>query len=287
MRKEKILVTPERAKEFLKNNYHKNRPLRPSVVSQYATDISAGLWNEDISEIDNALAISEDGKLINGQHRCQAVILADKSIYIWAYFDVPIEMYEFFDGGAKRSAGDIIDLPNARNAAAVARVMYAIRYGCAPLLASINGKMKGGHPPIEVTRQQVVEFTKDNGDLVDRYTKLGERAKKYMGRNPNNLSIAFYLIDFVGCGDQLDRFVDECSSLAPTNDAVIACRSYMVNCLSSKNFRTDRKWMLACVLYTYEAFRDGRSISQFNKQQVTISKYDKYLYEARNSNKED
>ena len=274
-------ITPERAAEMLATNYINNRRIRKSVVSRFKADIVDGRWNEDISLVDQPIAFSNTGFLINGQHRLRAILESGMTVYAWCVYGVPEELYNYFDGGVTRSVPDIINVPNATGAATIGKVMYAIKYGQAPLTAALNGVMRSGHPSISVTRQQTIAIINEDDELINRYINLGQRSRTYMGHNPNNLAIPYYIIDFVGRGDQLERFVDECSSMIPTASAVIACRSYMNNCMSSRNFKKDRKWFASCVFTAYEAFRSNKQISQFNKINVTFSKYDKYINEAR------
>jgi len=281
MKKKKILLTPELAKKCLANNYHKNRNIRPSVVNSYAIDIADGRWNEDISEIDNAMAFTKEGLLINGQHRCAAVIAADKAIYVWAYYDVPIELYDFFDGGAVRTAADVAGVPNARAVSALAKIVYAVKYGTVPLASALQGLATNSKNSAKVTRQRVLSTIKDENDLLQKYVNLAGNAGAYLGKKRNNLAIAFFLIDYVGRGDALDEFVEECAKLSPTSQPIIACRSYVSKCLANKNFKADRKWMVSCILATYEAFRDGREIMSFNKLSKVFTKYDKYVAETK------
>lgn len=278
MKKEKILLTPKLAEKYLANNYHKNRKIRASVVNGYAVDIKEGRWNEDISEIDNAMAFSEEGMLINGQHRCMAVITANKPIHIWAYFDVPIEMYDFFDGGAVRSTADIAGIPNSKNVSALAKIVYAVKHGETPLSSALQGQISFNKKnPAVATRQQVLETIRNENDLLQKYINMGQRASTYLGKKKNYLAIAIFLVDYVGRGDALEEFVEECAKLVPESQPVVACRSYAAKCLTNQNFKSDRKWMISCILTTYEAFRDGRDLSSFNKLSLIFKKYDKYV----------
>lgn len=286
MKKKKILLTPELAKKYLANNYHKNRNIRPSVVNSYAVDIADGRWNEDISEIDNAMAFTKEGLLINGQHRCAAVIAADKAIYVWAYFDVPIELYDFFDGGTVRTTADVAGVPNARAVSALAKVVYAVKHGTAPLASALNGQATSSKNSAKVTRQRVLSTIKEEDELLQKYVNMGGNAGAYLGKKRNNLAIAFFLIDYVGRGDALEEFVEECAKLSPTSQPIVACRSYIARCLSNKNFKADRKWMVSCILATYEAFRDDREILSFNKLSKVFTKYDKYVAEAKAETKD-
>lgn len=281
MRKEKILLTPELARSFRECCDPRNRTLRAAKVSEYKTDILEHRWNEDISEVDGAFVFSEDGYLMNGNHRCAAVIEANTPIHVWVYYDVPKEMFAYFDIGAPRTAAEIANVKNAVSAASIAKVLFALKYGKAPLASALGGQYKTGRPAVMVTKQQVLQTLREENDVIQRYIILGNQARKYLGRNQNNISIALCLIDYVGRGNCLDRFIDECSKIAPTVQCIVACRSYMGSCLANRNFKITRRWIISCILATYESFIENKEIRSFNKLDSYISRYDKYLFEAR------
>lgn len=66
-----IEITPERAQELLEHNTV-NRPLKDAAVKRYAKDMKEGRW-----EINGeAIMVSEEGTLLNGQNRLHACVEA-------------------------------------------------------------------------------------------------------------------------------------------------------------------------------------------------------------------
>lgn len=66
-------VTPRIAEAWLKKNT-KNRSIRKHLLERYASDMRSGLWKLTGEPI----IFNCDGTLIDGQHRLQSVVLAEK-----------------------------------------------------------------------------------------------------------------------------------------------------------------------------------------------------------------
>ncbi len=75
MKSEKKKVTPKMAAEFLKKNWT-NRTVRNEHTDRIAMDIRSGRWDLN----GESLKFDVDGNLIDGQHRCLAIIEADKAV---------------------------------------------------------------------------------------------------------------------------------------------------------------------------------------------------------------
>lgn len=121
-------LTPELAKLLLSRNEH-NRPIKARYVDVMASDISAGRWALN----GETIIISRDGLLNDGQHRCAAVVAANRSIGTMMVFGVERDSRTTVDGGAARNVGDYLQMdkiPNGTNVAATARkIMEIEEYG--------------------------------------------------------------------------------------------------------------------------------------------------------------
>ncbi|MEI8064585.1 MAG: hypothetical protein WCH84_11045, partial [Verrucomicrobiota bacterium] len=70
-----IDVTPALAWQWLKNNYG-NRTIKDDMVVAYARDMVNGVW----AATHQGLAFDVDERLIDGQHRLKAVIMANRTV---------------------------------------------------------------------------------------------------------------------------------------------------------------------------------------------------------------
>lgn len=101
-----VNLTPGLAMELLKLG-RENRNVRNSVVAGYARQIRDGHWNYT----SEAISFNQDGKMMNGQHRCLAVVTAGKPIRVDFALGVPDSAFMHFDSGIRRSIADSTGFP--------------------------------------------------------------------------------------------------------------------------------------------------------------------------------
>lgn len=97
-----VTVTPELAKQWLKQNAHNNRNIRDSDVSKFARDMRNGNWKLT----HQGIAFNALGDLIDGQHRLWAVIESGVSVPMHVWTEVPEETVQLIDSGTARTASD-------------------------------------------------------------------------------------------------------------------------------------------------------------------------------------
>lgn len=119
---ELMTVTPELAAEWLGHNTH-NRSLGNATVLSYSRQMKDGLWllNGD------SVRFSDQGVLLDGQHRLAAVIHSGASITMWVGRGFPLEVQATIDTQRKRTAGDALGLEgyaNGNQLAAVVRMVH-------------------------------------------------------------------------------------------------------------------------------------------------------------------
>ena len=98
-------VTPELAAELLQNNAG-NRKARRSLVAKYATTMKSGGW--DVTP--EAIILSKTGRLLNGQHRLQAVIESGETLILLFIENVDEAIFKRLDRGAPRSISDALQI---------------------------------------------------------------------------------------------------------------------------------------------------------------------------------
>lgn len=99
-------ITPKIAEEWLKKNIGNNRNPRTYGITAYATDMANGNWGLT----PDAIAFNEDGILINGQHRLNAIVKSGVTINAFVVFGFPMSKKDFLnlDNGVKRTFRDMI-----------------------------------------------------------------------------------------------------------------------------------------------------------------------------------
>ena len=103
---ETVLLTPKMATELLEHNTL-NRPLTQPHVDRIARQIENGKWQFN----GDTIKISDDGMVLDGQHRLWAVILADKAVETILVTGIAREAFATIDTIRRaRSGADILSL---------------------------------------------------------------------------------------------------------------------------------------------------------------------------------
>ena len=97
-----VTVTPEIAEEWLKKN-GANRNVKTRRVDMFAEQMAKGEWQLN----GESIVLSEDGKLLDGQHRLLAVKRSRMSVKMLVVFNAP-NTSSVFDLGAIRSESDAL-----------------------------------------------------------------------------------------------------------------------------------------------------------------------------------
>lgn len=143
------------AERYLALNNH-NSPLNERIVIQYAADMEEGRWQFN----GEAVKISADGVLLDGQHRLKALSLT-KGVFIEILVirGLPATSQTTMDQGRKRSAADQLTLAGiaaTTNVAAAVRVLLTWERG---LLFS-DRKMA-------ISTTEIVEWGQGNPVMLD------------------------------------------------------------------------------------------------------------------------
>ena len=96
------LITPDQAKRMLEKNFDRNRSVSKSKVIEWAREMKNGRWNVGC----DAIGFDASGKLINGQHRLHAIVLADRPAHFSVIRNLPYESSATMDIGRKRTASE-------------------------------------------------------------------------------------------------------------------------------------------------------------------------------------
>lgn len=112
-----LLVSPEQAEKWLHKNIS-NRKMRESTIQLYMQDMQSGAWRLN----GEAIKVADDGTLLDGQHRLEAVRRSGLSVLMMVVMGLPRETQETMDIGRKRNAGDALTLRGEINATALAAI---------------------------------------------------------------------------------------------------------------------------------------------------------------------
>jgi hypothetical protein len=123
-----IAVTPAMAQLWMQRN-DQNRTLSKNLVNQLTQDILQGRWVMN----GETIKFDREGRLIDGQHRLQAVIQSNTAVDMWVVDGLEPMSQMTIDIGRPRTAGSqlqIGNIPNANNVASIAACL--IRWATCP-----------------------------------------------------------------------------------------------------------------------------------------------------------
>jgi len=115
-----VEIPPDLAKSIMAHNNISNRNISLRNVEHLAAQIRNGSWYENPQPV----VFSVCGRLLNGQHRLQAIVQADMPTKMAIVLDADPATYEVMDTGNKRSLADVAGMH--RETAACVRLLLEI-----------------------------------------------------------------------------------------------------------------------------------------------------------------
>ena len=202
MKSEKKKVTPKMAAAYLKTNW-KNRTIRPAHVSQIAMDIREGRWELN----GEALKFDIDGNMIDGQHRCLAILEANMPVETLVVTGLPRKVQRTLGGAISRNFADELSMRG---------IAYASVASTAAKTCAVFDRF--GHWESKFVRE--ISIT-DQGAAFDRHEDAIMAASKYVTRlynankgghfAPTQSMMAGLLVHFRRHDDAVaDWFVERC-----------------------------------------------------------------------------
>ncbi|OLE24236.1 MAG: hypothetical protein AUG49_13760 [Catenulispora sp. 13_1_20CM_3_70_7] len=116
-----VEVTPAMATALLDANSH-NRRLREAVADGYARDMTADRWDVN----GETIKICIDGRLIDGQHRLEAIEITGITAVCLIVTGLPIEAQKTTDIGARRSYADTLGWEDVKNEDSVSAIVRRV-----------------------------------------------------------------------------------------------------------------------------------------------------------------
>lgn len=115
----KVLVTPKLANELLLKN-NANRKITDNRVTVYANDMRNGRWKENTAEF---IKITEDGDILDGQHRLLAIIQANTCVNFEIAYGVSKSVFDVLDTGKVRSSSDVFSIEKIENSSLISSII--------------------------------------------------------------------------------------------------------------------------------------------------------------------
>lgn len=252
-----VHVTPELAERWLGKNL-KNRNISMRIAYAYAADMLNGNW-ELTGE---AIKFAKDGSMIDGQHRCTAILLAaeenpDISIPMFIVRGLHNEAQNVMDTGKKRNVADSLTIdgvPNASVVAAAARVLYRVDHGTF---------FKDNKVSL-VTASQIRSWIQGHPNFEEFVSSTLQPSRRVLA--PPSITVAaLYKMQAKNPG-QAEEFLTRLDTLAnlDSDDPIMVLHKRLTTIRTNRQKMTDRDY-LALFFQAWNAMRAGKKLTRFQR----------------------
>lgn len=193
---EDVVVTPAKAKEWLDTN-ESNRNVSRKVVEAYARDMTNGRWKYT----GDPIRFDQDGNLIDGQHRLEAVIVSGQKQKFHVVHGILRDHRRVIDTGRKRSVADnaFMDygVKNAPQVTAAARVILRWR----------NGTLRQTSQ-MKLSEAEVYDFVIENDATLQEAASYAQKLRRIITITGASATAAYHetrLVDAIAAEEFWDK----------------------------------------------------------------------------------
>jgi len=246
-------VTPEKAGRWLEKN-EGNRNFNQGTANALARQMLEGFWTNN----GETIKFYEDGNLMDGQHRLDAVRTSGVTIKMYVVRGLPVKARATIDQQRKRTAGDILKMegiPNGNRLAAIVRMVNLWDTG----VRNVKGfRSSANFSPSEIVEAlgtkdgalciQAIKMTQTKEILTMAPPRAAGLLAVLALRSNKKLAITFF--------EQLESGID-----MHEGDPVLTLRRYWSNLKARGKGQAIGNYLMAGVR-AWNAYVEGRKITQ-------------------------
>lgn len=244
-----ILVTPTMAQEWLAKSAT-NRPLNQRHIETLADAIRRDQWRFS----GESIKFNTAGELIDGQHRLNAVIMANKSVYFLVVENVEEDAMAVIDTGRKRTSSDVLGINGYSNTVVVAAAIRTI-FGWKRSVEA------GG---LILSHAQSTEFANKNKQIFRLAEDISSTAKYPRGK----LLAVYWLATEAGAYEAEFRdFLNGLGSGAglPPGSPILALREWYAR-VKGQRGKVHGNMYLYALIRAWNAYAEGRQLHKIDSQ---------------------
>ena len=257
---EMTTITPPMAAIMLANN-GANRKLNKRHVDFLADQIRSGKWQKN----GQTIVIADDGTLMDGQHRLNAIVSANGPADIGLCTGAPRVAMPTIDNGKPRSSADVLTMANCRYATLVAASINLLyRFDNKSLATS--GFSGGKKMPNSV----VMPALKDIQARVDLdwLAKIVHKTGRNTRMKVSNLFVAFYLIATKYGEDAVTDFAGKINDGGDYPKSPTLVMPQIVARIQASGRSVHRAYDLAMLLVGFDRWMKNEKMSQYRESSV-------------------
>jgi hypothetical protein len=244
-------ITPEVAAELLKYNTN-NRPLKQQHIKRLVGIMKRGEWRVN----GDSIRISKTKKLLDSQHRLQAVIDSGITIQSVIVEGLDDEVFSTIDRGSGRTMADVLSVkgePNYTTLAGAARIMWVWEGTGDPGLSG------GSNTP---TVDQLLATIQKHPGLRDSTSKmhLFRGICRLLSKSQTCFLHYIFTQDSLIAESFFERFND---GMNLTEDSpILHLRNRLIEEKTATQSRLSRQYILGLVFKAYKLHKHGKKVKQ-------------------------
>lgn len=248
----KVLVSPYLAKQLLQKN-NSNRRVSKETVNLYANDMLEKRWKENTAEF---IKISEDGEILDGQHRLLAIVESGCSIYFEIAYNVSKSVFDVLDTGKIRSSADIFSIEKIENYTIISATVKSYLALSRNHRADLNSSSKSH----KLTNTIILEEYKRRPEFWQQVASFSHKCYKNFAQIlPASFIGTLYSYFYDISPEDSRNFINQlCSGESISNSSISVLRqSLLKDKVSQRKMLPQDK--LAIIVKTWNAFRKGKT----------------------------
>jgi len=178
----KKTITPELAAEFLKKN-EGNRKLSDRGIQFLYQQMVSGDWQLTADTI----KIGKNGRLLDGQHRLQALVKYGKPLEMFVAEGLDDKVFSVLDTGKNRTAADVLGVQGYKSSNALAGSIRAI------LLFKAGINTREGKTN-KASNTAVLEFAESNPDIHEVINYCNGIYRQFRYLSHSNLTMLYWIL---------------------------------------------------------------------------------------------
>jgi hypothetical protein len=193
-----VALTPAMAEALLAANIDNNRGIRDSRVAALVRDMLSGRFCLN----GETIKVSVTGRLLDGQHRCMAVLQSGVTIQAILVEGLPEATLGTIDMGQRRSVAQSLKMRGEPQPTAIAAIARRILMWDAGVRTNASGSQ------FLATEREITDFI-ERTPAVRHCVDVSRRAASYVCAPTATIGLAYFLCSRVDAGDASTFFIDQ------------------------------------------------------------------------------
>jgi hypothetical protein len=241
-------ITPNMAEDLLTAN-RKNRNMRAPRVAQLAETMKRGEWSLN----GETIKVADDGTLIDGQHRLQAVVESGVAIQSLVIRGLPLEVQDTVDTGRRRRLADVLTIEGYSDS-------HALGAAVSMLHRFRNGSRIDYSHATAPSPQQALELIRAEPE-IEESVKVARRVTKAVG-GPIGVFSALHRLFMEIDPEPAEEFYAKLAkgSNLDDEDPVLHLRNQLARPRQDRNYAQSPHHIAALTIKAFNMRRAGRQI---------------------------